>query len=168
MRRSQAWYPVILEMLVDYPRLIPPQGLLQRGQKQRVTDNSSTNRVACLRERYRNNCLSSETSKLMLASWRTKSSQSYDSLFGKWARWCAERDHNPISGPVADTANFLAHLHEAGYQSRSLNAYRSAISSVHDTVDGVEVGKHPMIGASSTLVVFNSTVVQVSCSRKFT
>ena len=41
--------------------------------------------------------------------------------------------------------NFLAHLHELGYQSRSLNAYRSAISSVHDTVNGVEVGKHPMI-----------------------
>ena len=26
-----------------------------------------------------------------------------------------------------------------------MNAYRSAISSVHDTVDGVEVGKHPCI-----------------------
>ena len=108
-------------------------------------DNSSVSRMACLRERYRDSCLSTEASELMLASWRTKSSQSYESLFGKWARWCAERGRNPISGPIADIANFLAHLHEAGYQSRSLNAYRSAISSVHDTVDGVEVGKHPMI-----------------------
>ena len=81
----------------------------------------------------------------MLASWRTKSSQSYESLFGKWARWCSERGRDPVSGPIADIANFLAYLHEEGYQSRSLNAYRSAISSVHDSVDGVEVGKHPMI-----------------------
>ena len=81
----------------------------------------------------------------MLASWQTKSSQSYESHFGKWACWCAEQGHDPISGPVADVANFLAHLHDEGYQSRLLNAYRSAISSVHDDVDGVEVGKHPMV-----------------------
>ena len=144
--KSQAWYPVVLEMLMDYPRLIPPQeGLLRRGEERRVTEIIPVSRMACLRERYRDSCLSTEASELMLASWRTKSSQSYESLFGKWARWCAERGRNPISGPIADIANFLAHLHEAGYQSRSLNAYRSAISSVHDTVDGVEVGKHPMI-----------------------
>ena len=71
--------------------------------------------------------------------------QSYESLFGKWARWYSERGRDPVSGPIADIANFLAYLHEEGYQSRSLNAYRSAISSVHDSVDGVEVGKHPVI-----------------------
>ena len=81
----------------------------------------------------------------MLASWRTKASQSYESHFWKWIRWCTERGRDPISGPVADVANFLAYLHEEGYQSRSLNSFRSAISSVHDTVDGMEVDKHPMI-----------------------
>ena len=108
-------------------------------------NNSSVSRVACLRERYRNSQLSTEASDLMLASWRTKSSQSYESHFGKWARWCSEWGRNPVSGSIADVANFLAYLHEEGYQSRSLNAYHSAISSVHDTVDGVEVGKHPVI-----------------------
>ena len=52
------------------------------------------------------------------------------------------KDRNSISGPIADVANFLAYLHN---NSRSLNAYRSAICSVRDTVDEVEVGKHPMI-----------------------
>ena len=46
---------------------------------------------------------------------------------------------------MSDVANFLADLHGEGYQSSSLNVFRSAISSVHDKVDGVEVGKHPMI-----------------------
>lgn len=37
--KGQAWYSVVLEMLMDYPRLIPPQeGLLQRGQEQKVTE----------------------------------------------------------------------------------------------------------------------------------
>ena len=46
---------------------------------------------------------------------------------------------------MSEVANFLADLHEEGYQSSSLNVFRSAISSVHDKVDGVEVGKHPTI-----------------------
>ena len=41
--------------------------------------------------------------------------------------------------------NFLAHLFKEGYQYRSLNAYRSAISSVHEKVDGYEVGQHPLV-----------------------
>ena len=56
-----------------------------------------------------------------------------------------ERDRDPIRGPVTDVANFLAQLFEEGYQYRSLNAYRSAIGSVHEKIDGVEVGKHPLI-----------------------
>ena len=40
---------------------------------------------------------------------------------------------------------FLAHLHEEGYQHRSLNAYRSAIASVHTRVDGYSVGEHPLV-----------------------
>ena len=41
--------------------------------------------------------------------------------------------------------NFLAQLFEQGYQYRSLNAYHSAISSVHEKVDGYEVGQHPLV-----------------------
>ena len=101
--------------------------------------------MACLREKYQRGSVSVEVSKLMLASCRTKSSQTHDSLFRRWASWCSERNHNPILGPVADVANFLAYLHKEGYQSRSLNAYRSAISSIHDAVDGMDVGKHPVL-----------------------
>ena len=46
---------------------------------------------------------------------------------------------------MSEIANFLAHLHKEGYQSSSLNVFRSAISSVHDKVDGVDVGKHPTV-----------------------
>ena len=41
-------------------------------------------------------------------------------------------------------ANFLASLYQDGYQYNSVNAYRSAISSVHEKVDGVPVGQHPI------------------------
>ena len=39
-------------------------------------------------------------------------------------------------------ANFLASLHSITLR---INSYRSAISSVHEKVDGVSVGQHPTV-----------------------
>ena len=50
-------------------------GLVAEGTgSQRDGHNPSTSRLACLREKYRGDSLSTEASELMLASWRTKSS----------------------------------------------------------------------------------------------
>lgn len=59
--------------------------------------------------------------------------------------WCNQRHSDPISGPISHVVNFLAHFFKEGYQYRSLNAYRSAISSVHEKVDGYKVGQHPLV-----------------------
>ena len=114
-----------------------PRGCGRRG--------STTGRLAYLRQRYEDKDFSEEGTELLLASWRQKSSKAYDSLFRKWVEWCNERDSDPISGPIGEVVNFLAHLYKEGYQYRSLNSYRSAISSVHEKVDGYEVGQHPLI-----------------------
>ena len=39
----------------------------------------------------------------------------------------------------------MADLLTQGYQTNSLNAYRSTISTVDDGVDDVDVGKHPLV-----------------------
>ena len=57
-----------------------------------------------------------------------------------WASWCSERGSDPISGDIGEVVNFLAYLFQQGYQYCSLNSYRSAISSVHEKVDGYKVG----------------------------
>lgn len=59
--------------------------------------------------------------------------------------WCNERYLDLISGPVSTVMNFLAHLFKEGYQYRSLNAYHSAVSYVHEIVDGYEVGQHTLL-----------------------
>ena len=46
---------------------------------------------------------------------------------------------------VKEVVNFLADLHKEGYQYRSLNSHRSAISSVHERVDGHTVGQHSLV-----------------------
>ena len=81
----------------------------------------------------------------MLKSWRIKTNKSYDSLFTKWECWYFERSLDPNSSPVTEVANFLEYLYKEGYQYSSINSYRSTISSVHNRVDGVTVGQHPLI-----------------------
>ena len=109
------------------------------------THNAPTSRVEHLRESLNSQGLSGQATELILNSWRSKSSKSYDSLFGRWNRWCSERGSDPFSELISEVANFLASLYQEGYQYNSVNAYRSAISSVHDRADGVPVGQHPVI-----------------------
>ena len=66
--------------------------------------------MAYLRDRFKGQQISQEGTELLLASWGQKSSKSYDSLFGKWVRWCDQRNSDPISGPVSEVVNFLADL----------------------------------------------------------
>ena len=118
----------------------------QAGTQYRVSaHNAPTGRVEHLRERLSSQGLSGQAADLILKSWRTKTNKSYDSLFGRWNRWCSQRGSDPFSGPVIEVANFLASLYQDGYQYNSVNAYRSAISSVHQKVEGVPVGQHPII-----------------------
>ena len=114
------------------------------SQSQQTRCNPTTSRMGYLRNRFQNQNISG-ASTLLLASWRQKKTKSYDSLFGKWLGWCNERGSDPISGNIYEVVNFLADLFKQGYQYRSLNSYRSAISSVHEKVDGYEVGKHPLV-----------------------
>ena len=74
-----------------------------------------------------------------------QTNKSYNSLFGKWYSWCIERSFNPFSEPVTNVVNFLAYLFKEGYQYSSINSYRSAISSVHEKVEGYNVGQHPLV-----------------------
>ena len=115
------------------------------GQQRSHDPTSSVSRMVHLRKKFRDQNLSEEATTLMLKSWRTKTNKSYDSLFGKWHSWCVERSFNPFTGPVTNVVNFLAYLFKEGYQYSSINSYRSAISSVHEKLEGYNVGQHPLV-----------------------
>ena len=116
-----------------------------RSPGEPARNHAATSCVAHLWGRFADKKFSAQASDLVLPSWRRKLAKTYDSLFKKWDSWCSERDIDPISGDIAGVVNFLADLFHQGYQHRSLCNYRSAISSVHDKVDGYEVGSHPMV-----------------------
>ena len=104
-----------------------------------LADTPTTSCIAHLRERYRGQQLLDKAPEPML---RTKTNKFYDSLFAKWHHWCSDWDLDPFCGPIAQVANFLAHLYKEGYKYSSVNV---TISSVHVKVDGCSVGQHPLI-----------------------
>ena len=121
--KAQAWYPLLLQMLVREPLIIPhSQETIQSECLNNLPDIIPQLAVwvisgVCVRSSN----LSVSATDLVLSSWRDKSTKSYDSSFGRWTRWCDERDKNPSSGPISDIANFLAELYEKDYQYRSIN-----------------------------------------------
>ena len=130
---TQAWYALLLEVLIKEPLLLPWTADLTQPTHPVNRPSLKHHLVAwyisghdSLQKR-----ISPQASSLVLASWREKSAKTYKLPFRKWAGWCTERDIDPISGDVASVVNFLADLFHQAYQHRSLCSYRSAIPSVH-------------------------------------
>ena len=122
----------------------PQEGELHHShtQGQSPRGGAPTSRVDFLRQHYKDykDCqVSKGATKLLLPSWRQKSSKTYSGSES------AGVDCDPVSCSIGEAINFLAHLFEQGYQYCSVNSYQSAMSSVHEKVDGYEVGQHPMV-----------------------
>ena len=104
-------------------------------QCQQTGHKPASSRLQHLRRKHAVRSVSEEASDLLLAAWGEKSNKTYDSLFRKWMCWCGERDYDPFSSDAATVDNFLASLFKEGYQYRSINNYRSTISSAHDKIE---------------------------------
>ena len=68
-----------------------------------------------------------------------------DSSWRVWEWWCIQSGINLISPSLRDILNFIASQFGEGKEYRSLNCYRSALSSVLSPIDGFDVGRHPLV-----------------------
>ena len=104
-----------------------------------------TSRMACIRNSLQNQGISKEASELILASWRHNTESAYSCNWRRWETWCQERNYNPLGATIGQILEFLSSEFAGGKQYRTLNSYRSAISMTHPPIDGVVVGKHPIV-----------------------
>lgn len=95
----------------------------------------TTSRLGCFRNNLKSYSLSEDTEKLLFSSWSKGTNSSYDSAWNKWTLWCLERQTDPFSVSISSVLEFLSWLHHSGYQYRTINVHRSAISSVLWDVD---------------------------------
>ena len=104
-----------------------------------------TDGLAAFRRRLENRGLSVEARDLIFQSWREGTRKRYGSELRRFMGWCDSRKIDPFSCPVSEVVNFLTELHLKGLGSSTVKNYRSAISAIHDSVDGHPIGQHPLI-----------------------
>ena len=75
--------------------------------------STSTGCMAYLWQTFGCNNFSEPAKDLLLASWRSRTFQAYDSHLRKWLSWCTKQGCDPISGLISDVANFwLTYIHK--------------------------------------------------------
>ena len=113
-----------------------------------TSTSPAPNTASCLeniRRRGQAEGLSAEATSLISAGWSTGTNSVYQSAWAKWCSLCDKREIDPFSWSVAALVNYLASLYREGLQHRTINTARSAISMTHCEVDGLSMGKHPMV-----------------------
>ena len=119
---------------------------LERGRP--PLDNKqifSTSGLEGYRETLVKSGISERAAHLIVNSKRQGSSVNYNSSWKKWSSWCYRKQIDPFRCPINYVLDFLACLYEEGYAYRSINCYRSAISSFHEKIEGLPVGQHPEV-----------------------
>ncbi|XP_063442583.1 uncharacterized protein LOC134722881 [Mytilus trossulus] len=101
--------------------------------------------MAFINRIFKKRGFSKETRQLMSASWRTGTQEDYSSKFKKFCGWCSEREIDPYSASLRETADFLTSLYTSGLQYSTIGGYRSMLSSVLPPVEKIPVGQHPYI-----------------------
>ena len=115
-------------------------------QRESPTDTSvESSRVANIRDSLHHQGISSQATALILSSWRKTTEAAYSCSWRKWEQWCTSAGYSSIHAPISAILDFLACQFAEGKQYRTINSYRSAISMTHTPIDGVVVGKHPLV-----------------------
>ena len=89
---------------------------------------------------------SPHTLHLLQASLSQSTARHYKSAWARWCSWCEEEGIDPEHPQEIDLANWLAEQHQAsGKKASSLNADRSAISSILGVLTGSSIGVNPIV-----------------------
>ena len=147
---AQAWFPILLKCLVEYPVLLPRYCLL-------LTD--PFNRLHLLIQK----------GQLQLAVWKVSSNVNQQKAFqvgllnSFWQggarppiQLTSHRGSGGIAGVLEEGLipfhvmsesflDFLADLYEEGLEHRTVNSIQSAVSMTHCHVEGVPIGQHPLV-----------------------
>ena len=144
---SQAWFPLLLELASDIPRLLSPHQSTNI-QSARATSSqrlAHSDRLETIRQRFRDKRFSEDVIKLLLGANRSSTQSSYQSAWNSWFDWCTQRNFDPLSNDLAVVLEYLTDLHKAGYASRSINGHRSMLSMTLYPYEGSNIGEHPLV-----------------------
>ena len=125
--------------------LTSPSNGSRRGPTSHVSEpEAGPSGLASLRGSGKGPELSADARDLVAKARSSGTTRAYKSGRKKFSSWCDQRQTNPVSCPVELVVNFLA-AQQRLVLFGTLAGYRSAISHFHEKVDGMPVGKHPLV-----------------------
>ena len=101
--------------------------------------------MACLKQSLQSEGISPDASQLILAAWRPSTSAIYNSAWEKWHCWCDRRQIDPLCPTLANITSFLPWAFDEGFEYRTINTYRSALSGVLLPIEGFAMDQHPPV-----------------------
>ena len=146
---TQAWFLVMLQLLINHPyRASPHKRLLALP---RATRNTSSPQeagpfgAAFLRGSLADLAVPEATKTTHLGLWRASMRSQYDSVLRGWGSFCLERQTNPTLPAIAGVLAYLTSLYEAGIQYNTICTARSALSGILHIPGVARLSDHPLI-----------------------
>ena len=112
-----------------------------------IKPQSSTSGLDSFRDRIKAAVFSEKAIRLITAARRDGTISHYQSAWNKWSNWCSRKQNDPVRGSINQVIEFLSDAFDEGLEFSTIAGYRSAISAYHDPIDGVVVGKYPLISS---------------------
>ncbi|KAI9565167.1 hypothetical protein GHT06_008943 [Daphnia sinensis] len=106
---------------------------------------TAVNRLEVVRGQLENSGLSNQGVDLLLDGARDTTSATYQSAWSGWHSWCVREHANPVSPPLGKVLEYLSSLVCKGKPYWTVNVARSMLSSTLVKIDGVDVGKYPLV-----------------------
>ena len=122
-----------------------PDGHVESGSIPPTIPHAQVSRVENIRGQFASTGLSNTAVELLSNSVKASTAKSYNCSWTIWSRWCDKRQSNPIFCPINEILIFLAEKYSEGKEYRTINVFRSAISSTHIHIDNKPVGQHPLV-----------------------
>ena len=131
------------------------KGLLTKGSWKPTSSSCSKSdnaisSVVCLRKRLAEEGISERASDLIVSSRSEGTLSTYSSTWNKWVSWCVEQNVDPVQCNVNWILDFLAFMFESGYEYRTICKHRSAVSALHNNIEGRPVEEHPQVNSLIT------------------
>ena len=148
--QSQIWHPILLEISIVCPLLLPRNKSLKNPQGE--VDPLTANRTLRLAvwtisgEDY----LRREFQKQLPNLLQVKDEKVQSQIIirpGEWASCCGKQQVDAFRCDAIKILDYLAFLFGKGYECKTIGYHRSAISTFHDYVDGKPLGQHPEVCA---------------------
>ena len=140
---TQSWFPLVLILLIQHPRLIVPCRDLLYVPQQRYTHY--TRSYHYWRFFYQGFGLSRSASALIQESWRPGTRVQYNSLLRGWQGFCSRRQVHPLSPTILDIIAYLTSMYDCSLQYTTIAASKSVLAGVLHIPGVTSISSHPLI-----------------------